>query len=410
MSTSRSHVRDGPRVLLIVENVSIARDHRLRKQVAALDAAGYRVDVICRRDPGNEVPPGVRLLDYPAPRDGRSFAGFLVEYAYSWIAACWRTVQVLLTGGVDAIQVSGTPDVYFLLAAPLRMFGKRVVLDQRDLSPEIFEVRYGRRGPLYRILRVLERLSYRSVDHVITVNTSLAETVRARGSLPADAVTVVGNGPTLAQIRPRPCDVRLRHGRSRLCCWLGVMGPQDRLDLALRVVAHYVHVLGRTDCHFAFIGDGETRADAEREAQRLRLADFVSFTGWLPQDVAFSYLSSADVGLETNLEDIVSPVKAMEYLAFGLPVLAFDLLETRRLAGAAAVYVRPGDVHAMAEQLGALLDDPDRRRELGAAGRHLVWTQVAWDHQQLRYLEVYDRLLPGTGARIARPAETRPAA
>ncbi|MFN2559714.1 MAG: glycosyltransferase [Jatrophihabitans sp.] len=386
-----------PRILLIVENVSIARDHRLRKQVAALDCAGYRVAVICRRDPANSVPDGVRLLEYPAPADARSFAGFLREYAYSWAAAGWLTVRLLRDGGLDAIQISGTPDIYFALAAPLRLFGKRVVLDQRDLSPEIYELRFQRRGAIYWLLRMLERASYRSVDHVMTVNATLAATVRRRGRAAADAVSIVGNGPVLSHTAPRPADVGLRAGRAHLCCWLGVMGPQDQLSLALHAVAHFVHVLGRTDCHFAFIGDGESRADAEQLADRLGIAPFVSFPGWLHEEDVFRYLSSADIGLESNLEDIVSPVKAMEYMAFALPIVAFDVAETRTLAGEAATYVEPADVAAMAGALAALLDDPRRRRTMGSHGRSRVENSLAWDHQQQAYLEIYGRLLLPAG-------------
>jgi glycosyltransferase involved in cell wall biosynthesis len=171
------------------------------------------------------------------------------------------------------------------------------------------------------------------------------------------------------------------------------MGPQDQLGLALRAVAHFVHVLGRTDCHFAFIGDGEARADAEQQAAALGVAPFVSFSGWLDEENVFCYLSTADVGLESNLEDIVSPVKAMEYMAFALPFVAFDLDETRELAGAAAVCVQRGNVAALADALAALLDDPQRRRTMGAVGRSRIENSLAWDHQQQTYVEIYRRLL-----------------
>jgi hypothetical protein len=76
-------------VLLVVENISLARDHRLRKQAETLITAGYRVTVICRRDPGNRAVPGVRVRDYRAPADGRSKVGFAREYGYSLIRAGW---------------------------------------------------------------------------------------------------------------------------------------------------------------------------------------------------------------------------------------------------------------------------------------------------------------------------------
>jgi glycosyltransferase involved in cell wall biosynthesis len=380
-------------VLLVVENVSLARDHRLRKQAAALIADGYRVSVICRRDPGNDAVAGVRVHEYRAPVDGNNKLGFVREYAYSLAMAGWLTARTFVTERFDAVQISGTPDIYFTFAAPFRLLGARLVLDQRDLTPELYELRYGRRDAAYRILCQLERASYRAADRVITVNQSLETVAHLRGGLSPGTVSVVGNGPVLARVRQhssaRP---ELRHGRRYLCCWLGVMGPQDQVELALRAVAELVHERGRRDCHFAFVGDGESRADAQRQADALDISDFVSFPGWLPEAEAFDYLASADLGLEPNLEEIVSPVKGMEYMAFGLPFVAFDLVETRALARDAAAYAEPGDAEQFGQVIDELLDDPDRRAAMGRSGRLRIEDEVAWDHQQPRYLNVYRSL------------------
>src|SRR6266568_1068645 len=385
-------------VLLVVENVALARDHRLQKQAASLHAHGYRVTVICRSDPGNGRFPGIGLRTYRAPADGTTKLGFIREYGYSFALAGWQAVRVFLTDRFDAIQVSGTPDIYFALAAPFRLLGRPFVLDQRDLSPELYELRYGHRDTaVYRALCWLERRSYRAAYHVITVNSALRQVAHTRGGLASEDVTVVGNGPRLERAYRWASRPELKHGKAFLCCWLGLMGPQDRLDVALRAVAHLIHVIGRTDCHFAFVGDGESRAPSRRLAAELKISDWVSFPGWADQEEAFTYLSTADVGLEPNLEEIVSPVKGMEYMAFGLPFVAFDLKETRALAGEAAVYATPGDVTGFAELINKLLDDPDRRVEMGRIGRHQFEDRLAWDRQKLAYLAVYRRLLSDRG-------------
>jgi glycosyltransferase involved in cell wall biosynthesis len=296
--------------------------------------------------------------------------GFVREYGYSWFMAASLTVKVFITEPFDAIQISGTPDIYFTIGAPFKLLGRRLVLDQTHLSPELYEVRFGRRrGIVYSALCWLERMSYRVTDHVITVNGSLEKIVYARGGLTPGNVTVVGNGPSLARTSKRPARSHLKHGRRFLCCWLGLMGPQDRVDVALRSIAHLIHVIGRTDCHFAFIGDGESRHASEALAADLGLRDWTSFPGWAGQDEAFVYLSTSDLGLEPNLEDIVSPVKAMEYMACGVPFVCFDLDETRMLAGRAAAYAQPGDVAGFARLVDQLLDDPARRAEMGRIGR-----------------------------------------
>jgi len=385
-----------PHVLLVVENIALARDHRLQKQVASLARGGYRVSVICRRDVGNHDFSLARVCDYRAPTDAKSKLGFIREYGYSFAMAAWLTVKVYLTEPFDAIQVSGTPDIYFAIGAPFKLLGRRFVLDQRELSPELFEARYGRHdGATYRALRWLERRSFRAADHVITVNRSLESRVYRRGGLPWGRVSVVGNGPVLAQVRRQPPDLQLKQGRRFLCCWLGFMGPQDHVDAALRAIHHLITVLRRTDCHFAFLGEGETRAASEQLASQLGISPWTTFTGWAGPEMRNAYLSTAELGLESNLEEIVSPVKGMEYMAFGVPFVSFDLRETRALAEGAAVYAPPGDVTEFACLIDRLLDDAARRVEMGCRGRQLVEERLAWDRQESAYLGVYHRLLGG---------------
>jgi glycosyltransferase involved in cell wall biosynthesis len=391
-------------VLLVVENVSLARDHRLRKQATSLRAAGLAVTVICRRDPDNHQLEGVRVLDYPAPADAEGRLAFLWEYGYSWVRAAALTWRVYLSRPFDLIQVSGTPDIYFTIAAPFRLLGVPLVLDQRDLSPEVYAARFGTvKGLVYRALLACERFSFRAADHVVTVNESLRVVAQERGGLPAEAVTVVGNGPRTSRTIDRPTLPAQPLGAEAgyVCCWVGLMGPQDRLDLALRAVAHLVHQRGRNDVRMVLIGDGEERPRAERLVDELAIRPHVEFTGWLQEDEVFDRLRVADVGLEPNMEPVVSPVKVMEYMACGLPFVAFDLPESRALGGDSGEYVTPGDVVAFAEAVERLLDDADRRAKLGQAGRRRVIERIAWEHQETAYLGVFRNLL-------AQPRRRRP--
>lgn len=386
--------RDRPRVLIMVENLSLARDRRLGKQVRTLVGAEFDVTVVCRSDPGNRAVAEVHVIEYRAPRDAASKLGFVREYGYSWLMAALAFVRVVARPGFDVLQLCGPPDIYFPFALLARALGKPTVYDQRDPSPELYAARYGdHAGWVPRILRVLEAASYRSAHHVVTVNGTLEDLARTRGGVPADRVTVVRNGPVLAAASGRPTRPELRNGRAHLCCWIGAMGPQDRLDLGVRAVHHLVHVQGRTDCQFAFVGDGEAQDGAMRLTRELRVEDWVSFPGFLPTDAVFTYLATADVGIDPALDDMVSPVKAFEYMAFGLPIVAFDLREVRALADEAARYAPPGEVEHFAGLISDLLDDPAARRQLGRIGRRRVEESLAWEHQELVYVGVFDQLL-----------------
>jgi hypothetical protein len=107
-------------------------------------------------------------------------------------------------------------------------------------------------------------------------------------------------------------------------------------------------------------------------------------------------LSTADIGLcpdpKNPLNDVSTMNKTMEYMAFALPVVAFDLRETRVSAGAAAVYAPPNEVADLARLVLELIDDEPRRRSMGALGRARVVDTLAWAHQQAEYVRVYDKL------------------
>jgi glycosyltransferase involved in cell wall biosynthesis len=98
------------------------------------------------------------------------------------------------------------------------------------------------------------------------------------------------------------------------------------------------------------------------------------------------------------LNDLSTMNKSMEYMAFLLPVVAFDLRETRVSVGDAGIYVTPNDVREYALAIAALMDDQDQRLHLGKLGRMRVEQELAWTHQERAYVNVYDNL---TGNRAA---------
>lgn len=380
------------RVLIILENEPVWTSHRVRKQIDTLLEAGYLVTAISRRDPGNEEyrkRPGVRLLEYAPPPESEGLLGHLVEYAYSFAAASALTLRAMLSGRIDVVQFCQPPDVYFPLAWVLRWFRVGILIDQRDLLPELFAARYDRVRPaVLAALRLCERLSHRSADRIICTNEYQQERILLTSGRPKSHVTLVRNGPVLAHVAQARGDSSLKRGREHLCCWLGMMGRQDRVDLLLRSIDHAVHQLGRDDCQFTIIGPGECLASMRELAHRLDLDGWVHFTGNLRPHEVFRHLATADLGVDAALQPDVSPVKLYEYMAFGLPVVAFDLPQTRALADGAAVLAGPGDVEAHARAIDALLGNPQRRRELGRTGQARVRNELAWDHQARAYAEV----------------------
>jgi glycosyltransferase involved in cell wall biosynthesis len=377
-------------VVAVVENVAFGTDHRLRKQVDSLLAHHYQVTVIGRRHELNAPyrdREGVAVLEYPAPPELGGPLGHVIEYVWSGTFTTMLLLRVRLRGRVDVLQLCQPPDVYFPMVGVARRTGTRVVVDQRDLMPELLRARYpSAPRRLVDFLHLLERRTQRAVDHTMTVNEFLQRRLVAAGG--GDRVSVLWNGPVLSRVDAARRFSELRSENAHMVVWAGKMGVQDRADLVVDVAESMIVSGGRTDVRFVLLGDGECLEDLRDMVRRRGLEDWVTFTGWVPEQTVFEYLTAADAGIDTTLQQEVTPVKALEYMAFGLAFVAFDLRETRALANEAAVFALPGDVDDLSRALTDLLNDAARRQALGHVGRRRVEEQFSWEIQEAAYLGV----------------------
>ena len=396
------------RVLIIVQNLPVPFDRRVWLECQALISAGYRVAVVCpkgRGDPAYEVIDSVELYKYRPYAPGGSKFSFVAEYAYSFLATARAALKARRSGRFAVIQACNPPDIFWPIAMAFRAIeGTKFVFDHHDLCPELYESRFpdGPKLP-HQGLLALERRTHRAADHVIATNDSYREIAMTRGGKrPAD-VTVVRTGPDPQRLRPREADPEMRRGRRYLAAYIGVMGPQDGVDIVVRAADIVVRKLGRDDIAFTLIGSGDCFDDLVALRDELGLAGHVEFTGRAPDELVSRILSTADVGLSPDpknpLNDVSTMNKTMEYMAFELPVVAFDLRETRISADEAAVYVEPNDEYAYAEAIVTLMDDGLTRARLGKLGRARVEQELAWSHQERAYLGVYAQLTSGRKAR-----------
>jgi glycosyltransferase involved in cell wall biosynthesis len=387
----------GRNVLIVIENGAIQRDVRAQRECRALLEAGFGVSVVCPRNDETPLPEdleAVKIHAYTPPSTGDSTLAFAWEYMYSLTAIGLKVLYVLRHESFDVIQVCNPPDVLFVVAAPLRFLGKRFVFDHHDPSPEVYRSRFGDHDDLiYRLLLILERLTFATASHIVTTNNSMRQIALTRGKRRPEEVTIVRNGPELTHLSHFEADDSLRRGRRLMCCWLGEMGPEDGVDLALQAIAHVVHDYDRRDCHFVFLGDGEVKNELEQQANALGIMPWVSFPGWVTRPVMHRYLASAHLGLapdpKNERSDRSTMIKVMDYMAFALPIVSFDVIETRVSAGSSALYAREGDVEGFAELIERLLRSASLRADIGRIGRQRLEKGLAWEHQKDAYVRVF---------------------
>ncbi|MGW7066894.1 glycosyltransferase family 4 protein [Streptomyces sp. NPDC054855] len=389
------------RALILVENLSVPFDRRVWQECTTLRDAGWKVHVICPRGEKRDTEPeaeidGVRIHRYPLRAATGGPAGYLREYG----SALWHTVRLARkVGPVDVVHACNPPDLLFLPALWMKRRGARFVFDQHDLVPELYLSRFDRgEDLLYRAVCALERMTYRAADVVLATNESYRDVaVRRGGQRPAD-VFVVRSAPVIERFQPVPPEPELKRGKQHLLCYLGVMGPQDGVDYALRSLAKLRDNLGRTDWHAVFVGSGDAFDAMVELSRRLGLSEQVQFTGRIPDAELVRYLSTADVCLSPDprnpLNDVSTMNKVMEYMAMGRPIVSFDLKEARVSAGDAAVYAPANDEAQFAEHIALLLDDPEKRARMGKIGQERVGGELSWQNSQRSLLAAYAAACP----------------
>jgi glycosyltransferase involved in cell wall biosynthesis len=388
------------RVLFILENLPVPLDRRAWQQARALREAGYIVSVVCPRneryDQSAEVIDGIHIYRHWLPQDAQGVAGYVLEYATALFWEFVLSLRVLRRRGFDVIHAGNPPDTIFVIGAFFKLlFGKKFVFDYRDLVPELFEVKFGRRGMLHWLLVACERMTFSLADRVIANNPTFADLALRRGGKRGHEVAVVRHGPDLRLLRPVEATRDYRRGRRHLVLYIGVMGSQDGVDLLIRAAHHAIADLGRSDVQFLLVGAGPELRTLQALAMALDIDDSVTFTGFLSGRDFLETLSAADVGVSPDpknpLNDRMSMNKIMEYMSFGLPVVMFDLVESRNLAGPCGLYARDNEPRDLARQILALLDDPERRTALGREARERA-KLFAWEKEAETLLSAYERL------------------
>jgi glycosyltransferase involved in cell wall biosynthesis len=388
------------RVLIISENAPVPADRRVWNISRTLTAAGWQVVIACAQGPDRDDAPyevleGIEIHRYPL-RPAGSTLGYAREYGQ----ALWRLRKLVrrLAGErrFDVVHACNPPDLLLLAARSLRRQGTRFIFDHHDLVPELYRSRFGRGEDLgYRATLRAERLAYRMADVSLATNGSYARVAVERGGMDPEDVFVVRNGPDLTRFRPVAADPAWRRGRAHLISYLGIMGPQDGVDHALRALAALRTM--RDDWHAVFVGDGDALPAMRALADELALGDHIEFAGWRGDDDIRLILSSSDVCLAPDppspLNDVSTMIKIPEYMALGRAVASYALPESRVSAGDSALYAAPGDPDSLGRCVAELLDDPALRERMGALARERIETELSWQHSEGALLAAYARVL-----------------
>jgi len=391
--------------VIVVENLPVPFDRRVWQEAQALVRAGWTVSVICPVSAAHpkrfEVIDDVAIYRHTLPPEGRGTLAYFWEYSAALFHEFRLLLKVHRERGCSIIQACNPPDLTFLAAAPFKLLGTKFIFDQHDVSPELFIVKYGRKGLLHRALMFFERLSYAMADCVITANGTFKDLAVGRGGKAPSLIEVVYGVPDRKRIHRVAPEPGLNGGRKFVLGYLGV-------DHFVRAVADLVKVKGFRDFSAVVVGSGPALDTVRALAGSLGVDDFMRFTGYLTGEPLLAHISAFDIGVipdpfnEAN--DLMSMNKVFEYCALGIPTACYPLRETRRLLGEAGVYAPTLDPAGLASACLSLMQDEGLRRRAAAVGAKLSAETFVWENEARKYVGTYERVLAMQAAGAVKPA------
>lgn len=389
----------GKHILIIVENLPVPLDRRVWQEARHLKSLGADVSIICPKMKGyiksRETLEGIDIYRHPLPVEASGAIGYLIEYSTALFFEFFFAFQIYFGKRFHAIHGCSPPDLIFLVALPFKLFGVKYVFDHHDLSPELFQTKFKGKKWLHNALLFVEKLTFKTADFSIATNHSFKEIAMRRGKMLSENIEILRSGPDLKRFKIIPADEQYKKGKSFLIGYLGVIAEQDGLDLLMKIAE--ILLKKRNDIRFAIIGDGTELENIKKIAADLGISSNIDFYGMVSDDVLLNaILNSCDVcvnpDIPNELNNLLTTNKVMEYMAVKKPVVQFDLKEGRFSALQSSLYAQPNDLHDFAEKISFLLDNPQKRNEMGEFGYNRIINQLSWEHEKKNLENLYAKV------------------
>jgi len=257
------------------------------------------------------------------------------------------------------------------------------------------------KGWRYRLIQRFDNYNLMKADAIITICEALKTEVVHRG-VPESKIVVVPNGVDTQAFKPIEPDYELAaqlglSDNTLVIGYIGSLVAWEGLENLFYAFSNILQIV--SNVKLLIVGDGPLRPHLLKLRDQLGIHSFTIFTGQIPYENIARYYSICDVLVlprtRARVNALVTPLKPLEIMAMGKPLIASDLPALREIInpGKTGVLVEPEDPKRLAEAILSLLSDPQERKRLGANAREWVVKNRDWRSIVTRYHEVYSKFL-----------------
>jgi glycosyltransferase involved in cell wall biosynthesis len=306
-------------------------------------------------------------------------------------------LRLALLSRVAAVQFCNPPDWSAVVALMVRRPRTAVIFDLTDLTPLLYEAKFGSHGALYRLSRAIFALAVQRADLVLTANDLYARYVTlAAGRSRSTTVPVASYLPESSEANSAAQQLDSSCASRRLVVgYFGVLGIHDGVDRLISAAAAIRKRHDTPDFRLEIIGSGPAISKL-RQLARQEPPGSIHFHGFLQGDELERALRNFDVAVipdaATRYGHSISLNKLFVFAGLALPIVSTPLRQTQRLLGNAAHFADGDSPEALALAIEALLRNPESRRSLARAALERSQTRFRWTAEADRYVRAVEAL------------------
>jgi glycosyltransferase involved in cell wall biosynthesis len=377
---------------------NFSTDPRIRRESEALAEHGNEVNFLVLAEENNSKTyrmNGVNVVELKMRKhQGKKSSSYFLPYLKFLALAFWHCSKLLLKRKVDVVHVHNMPNFLVFAGILPRLLGKKIILDIHDSVPETYGGKFGKMPKaLHRLLCLEESICCGFANKLICVNDIQKEKLLSRG-LPAPKISVLLNVPD-HKIFKYENKKRDNHKRTFDLVFHGTIDKILGIDLAIEAVSRLVRDIPGINLHI--MGKGKNLEEFERLAEKLSVKDRIHFSKRsYPVESLPNLLQDMDLGIIPNkinmATELMLPVKMLEYVAIGIPVVSARLKTIEHyFSDNMVTYFEPENVESMANAILELYHNENRRQEQVINARKFI-EMYGWEKHQMELIRLYEEL------------------
>lgn len=393
---------EGVKVCMVVNQIYYT-DTRVMSYATALAQAGVQVDIIASRhskpsDPGQHR--NIKVYSIPVARSYRNGLGYALNYIVSTFFFILYASVLYLRRRYHIMHIHNMPDTLILAALLPRFFGAKAILDIHDPMPNVFMSKYrqGAGNAVVKFFEVQEKIAASLANEVITANPLFKDLLIQRG-IPAEKIVVVNNVPNPRWFDREKIEGNAHESRDKFTLiFPGTIAPRYGLDVVIKSLPQLSKEI--PNLCLTIVGK-HTKHSEELTAlaRELGVVEYLNFVPFVPADQIAVQIARADVGVYTALPDahmsIAMPIKVLEYVTMGVPVVAsrLPILEAF-FDDSAILFFSPGNVDEFTTHVLRLHKNPGLRKELTRRARDSFFSKYSWkDEFEKKYIQLIGKMV-----------------